>query len=311
MLAAFLPSCPINLTLFLWSIGPVSIATHVKTPAKWPFFPMGLLLDDAEKHPPSIYLSLGGPVESAPLDEIRAHLPIQFATPVPAEEDGFAPVVVYRSDDAASASLRCLVRQADRGGFVLLVDYQREVACYWGDTSTDGPFCLLETALRALAGDVLLRSGGALWHGGSVVVDEKAYLFVGVSGAGKTTLTGDAPEGVYLSDDQSISWHGCLYGSPFSGMAQRRGAGIRAPLAAVGILSAERPDETKIERIASVAAAATQLARHVCAFEGSHEEADRALQIAVETAQSVPVFHIARHLRDDLSTVIAAIQTKI
>jgi len=52
----------------------------------------------------------------------------------------------------------------------------------------------LDSVLRILHSLVLTARGGFLLHAASAICDGQAYLFSGVSGAGKTTITRLAPE---------------------------------------------------------------------------------------------------------------------
>src|SRR5262249_30212414 len=54
----------------------------------------------------------------------------------------------------------------------------------------------LDSILRILHSLVLAERGGFLLHAGSAICDGRAFLFSGVSGAGKTTITRLAPPGV-------------------------------------------------------------------------------------------------------------------
>jgi len=67
------------------------------------------------------------------------------------------------------------------------------------------PF-IFENYLRVLAAYVTLQQGGLFLHSAGIVIDHKAYLFLGRSGAGKSTLSRLALEDGYtlLSDDANI-----------------------------------------------------------------------------------------------------------
>ena len=68
-----------------------------------------------------------------------------------------------------------------------------------------GPF-VLENYLRVLAAYASLQQGGLFLHSAGIIIAQKAYLFLGRSGAGKTTLSRLAlDEGqAILSDDANI-----------------------------------------------------------------------------------------------------------
>jgi hypothetical protein len=55
----------------------------------------------------------------------------------------------------------------------------------------------LDSVLRILHSLILAERGGFLLHAASAICDGRAYLFSGVSGAGKTTMTRLAPPGCH------------------------------------------------------------------------------------------------------------------
>ena len=78
----------------------------------------------------------------------------------------------------------------------------------------------IDAALRILHSLILARQGGLLVHAASAVRNGRAFLFAGVSGAGKTTISRLAPADVTLLTDE-ISYlrrngQGYVaYGTPF------------------------------------------------------------------------------------------------
>jgi hypothetical protein len=62
----------------------------------------------------------------------------------------------------------------------------------------------MENYLRVLYAHRIVRKGGFLLHSAGLVRDERAYLFFGPSGAGKTTVTSLSPEALVLSDDLTM-----------------------------------------------------------------------------------------------------------
>ncbi|MBL0227568.1 hypothetical protein [Thermomonas sp.] len=80
----------------------------------------------------------------------------------------------------------------------------------------------LDSILRILLTVALAGEGGMLMHASSVVLSGRAYVFTGVSGAGKTTISRLAPEGAHLLTDEMsfIRREGGEYfahGTPFAG----------------------------------------------------------------------------------------------
>ena len=99
----------------------------------------------------------------------------------------------------------------------------------------------LDTVLRIVHTLVLAREGGFVVHASSAVRNGEAFLFAGVSGAGKTTISRLAPPDAHVLTDE-ISYvrkeaDGYFaYGTPFAGDLARPGENLRAPLAAVYLL---------------------------------------------------------------------------
>ena len=100
----------------------------------------------------------------------------------------------------------------------------------------------IDAAFRVLHSLLLAQQGGLLVHAASAVRNGRAFLFAGVSGAGKTTISRLAPPDVTLLTDE-ISYlrregDGYVaYGTPFAGELGHPGENIRAPLAALYLLA--------------------------------------------------------------------------
>ena len=100
----------------------------------------------------------------------------------------------------------------------------------------------IDSVLRIVHTLVLAREGGFLLHAASAVRNGKAFVFAGVSGAGKTTLARLAPaDADVLSDEISYirkeagSYY--AYGTPFAGELARAGENLRAPLDTIYLLN--------------------------------------------------------------------------
>ena len=94
----------------------------------------------------------------------------------------------------------------------------------------------LDAVLRIMHSLVLAEEGGFLVHAASGVRNDRAFVFAGVSGAGKTTMSRLAPpDATLLTDEISYirrsgsSYH--AYGTPFAGELARLGTNMKAPLA--------------------------------------------------------------------------------
>jgi hypothetical protein len=93
----------------------------------------------------------------------------------------------------------------------------------------------IDTVLRIVHTIVQAPRGGFLLHGASAIRDGRTFLFSGVSGAGKTTISRLAPkDAVLLTDEISyITSGGSGYracGTPFAGELARPGENAAAPV---------------------------------------------------------------------------------
>jgi len=116
----------------------------------------------------------------------------------------------------------------------------------------------IDAAFRILHSLLLSRQGGLLVHAASAVRHGRAFLFAGVSGTGKTTISRLAPPDATLLTDE-ISYlrregEGYVaYGTPFAGELAQAGENVRAPLATLYLL-AQGP-ENRIEPVGAADAA--------------------------------------------------------
>jgi len=170
----------------------------------------------------------------------------------------------------------------------------------------------IDGVLRILHSLILARQGGFLVHAASAVRNGRAYLFAGVSGAGKTTISRLAPPDVtlltdeisYVKEVQSSEFgvrspeSGSLapnpqsaafqaFGTPFAGELARIGTKVRAPLATLFLL--EQGRENRVEPV-SEAQAARELLRHVLFFAHDPELVGMVFQTVCNFARRVPVY---------------------
>lgn len=97
-----------------------------------------------------------------------------------------------------------------------------------------------DSCLRVFFTTHLLDLEGVMIHGASVVSNGNAYLFFGVSGAGKTTTARLSAPRQILSDELTIlrkdGENYRAYGTPFWGELQKNGDNVSAPLAGLNNL---------------------------------------------------------------------------
>jgi hypothetical protein len=152
----------------------------------------------------------------------------------------------------------------------------------------------MDTALRIIHTLILAREGGLLVHAASAVRNGKAFVFAGVSGAGKTTIASLAPADAMLLTDE-ISYlrrkgHGFVaYGTPFAGEMARQGENIQAPQAALYFL--EKGPENAIEPMRG-GEAVRRLLENVLFFAHDPELVGLVFETAYELVRRVPVYQL-------------------
>jgi hypothetical protein len=149
----------------------------------------------------------------------------------------------------------------------------------------------IDAVLRIVHSLVLARQGGFLLHSASALRNGKAFLFAGVSGAGKTTISRLAPPDATLLTDE-ISYvrkqgEGYVsFGTPFTGELAKLGENVSAPVAALYLL-AQGP-ENRIDPVAPGEAARSLLA-NVLFFAEDEELVQAEFHSAFEFVSRVPV----------------------
>ncbi|MFZ0295532.1 MAG: hypothetical protein WAL52_18125 [Candidatus Sulfotelmatobacter sp.] len=149
----------------------------------------------------------------------------------------------------------------------------------------------IDAVLRIVHTLLLAKQGGFLLHSASAIRNGKAFLFAGVSGAGKTTISRLAPADATLLTDE-ISYvrkqgDGYMaYGTPFTGELAKLGENASAPVAALYLL-AQGP-ENRIEPVA-IADAGRELLANMLFFAKDPEMVHRAFQAACDFVDRVPV----------------------
>lgn len=149
----------------------------------------------------------------------------------------------------------------------------------------------IDAVLRIVHTLVLARQGGFLLHSASAIRNGRAFLFAGVSGAGKTTISRLAPPDVTLLTDeisyvrrQTDSY--VAFGTPFAGELAKLGENTSAPIAAAYLLA--QGSENRIDSI-SPADAARSLLANVLFFAEDEELVRSAFQSVFEFVSRIPV----------------------
>ena len=159
---------------------------------------------------------------------------------------------------------------------------------------TANPYSI-DSVLRILHSLILAREGGFLVHAASAVRHGRAFLFSGLSGAGKTTLTRLAlPDTTLLSDEVSYVRREPegyrAFGTPFAGELGKSGENVSAPVGALYLL-AQGP-ENRIEPLAT-AEAARRLLENILFFAEDAELVKSVFASACEFVSRVPVSRLA------------------
>jgi hypothetical protein len=152
----------------------------------------------------------------------------------------------------------------------------------------------IDAAFRILHSLLLAKQGGLLMHAASAVRNGRAFLFAGVSGAGKTTISRLAPpDATLLTDEVSyLRREGdgyTAYGTPFAGELAQPGENVRAPLAALYLL-AQGP-QNRIESVGEVDAMRAVL-ESILFFAHDRELVEQVFQSACELVRRVPVYRL-------------------
>jgi hypothetical protein len=155
---------------------------------------------------------------------------------------------------------------------------------------TANPYSI-DAVLRIVHTLVLARQGGFLLHSASAIRNGKAFLFAGVSEAGKTTISRLAPSDVTLLTDE-ISYvrkqdSGYIaFGTPFTGELAKLGENVSAPVSALYLLA--KGGENRIDPIAPGEAARSLLA-NLLFFAEDEELVQATFHSAFEFVSRVPV----------------------
>jgi len=148
-----------------------------------------------------------------------------------------------------------------------------------------------DSLLRIVHTLILAKQGGFLVHAASAIRGSKAFIFSGVSGAGKTTISRLAPpDATLLTDEISyVRREGDRYlafGTPFAGELGKVGKNQSAPIA--GFFLLEKGSQNCIESL-KPAEAVQRLLRNILFFAENPTFVELVFQAACEFASAVPI----------------------
>jgi hypothetical protein len=149
----------------------------------------------------------------------------------------------------------------------------------------------IDSVLRIIHSLTLAQSGGFLVHAASAIRHGNAFLFAGISGAGKTTIARLAPlDTVLLTDEISyvIRKNGEYFacGTPFAGELGRAGENVSAPIKAVFVL--HKGPQNRINDVSQTDAVGLML-RNILFFARDRESVARVFESVCQFVSQVPV----------------------
>jgi hypothetical protein len=197
------------------------------------------------------------------------------------------PVSDEAADEDVSVVKEGAIWKLRRGDFRAEWD---PAACRGRIRQSINPYSI-DTVLRIVHSLVLAPRGGVLLHASSGIRNGRAFMFSGVSGAGKTTMASLAPpDATLLTDEISyiVNENGVYYayGTPFAGELAKPGENVRAPIAAIYLLS--QGPENRIEPV-SEADATRALMRNILFFAHDPELTGAIFETVGHLVEQVPV----------------------
>ena len=165
----------------------------------------------------------------------------------------------------------------------------------------------LDSLIRILLTMVLLPERGFLLHAATVVRNGRAYVFMGRSGAGKSTVASLSPAGTVLTDEISLLrfTDGCwqAYGTPFWGEFRAAGQNEHYPIA--GIYKLAQSAEDRVETLTTKEMIRALLP--CVLFFTPRVEANRdLLRLLLQFAVQVPCYLLHFRRNDGFWKVVAA-----
>jgi hypothetical protein len=160
-------------------------------------------------------------------------------------------------------------------------------------TQTANPYAI-DSVLRIVHTLMLAPRGGFLLHASSAVRNGKAFLFSGVSEAGKTTMVRLAPPDARILTDEAsyirkVNGDYFACGTPFAGELGEPGENISAPIAALFFL--KKGQENRIDALSS-GEALRRLLRNVLFFAHQPETVRQVFDAAATFVASIPAYEL-------------------
>ncbi len=152
----------------------------------------------------------------------------------------------------------------------------------------------IDAVLRIVHTLVLARQGGFLLHSASAIRKGRAFLFAGISGAGKTTISRLAPADATLLTDEisyvrKVDEGYVAFGTPFTGELAKLGENTSAPVAVLYLLA--QGQENCIEPV-NASDAGRELLANMLFFAEDQEMVHWAFQAACDFVNRVPVHRL-------------------
>jgi hypothetical protein len=151
-----------------------------------------------------------------------------------------------------------------------------------------------DIVLRVLHSLLLAPRGGFLLHAASHVRNGRAFIFAGVSGAGKTTISRLAPPDTRILSDEvtfvrPLDGRYFAFGTPYVSSLGKPGENICAPVEALYLLA--KGPENRCERL-SDADAARALLRNIVFFATDADLVGAVFQSGCDFLLQTPVFRL-------------------
>lgn len=152
----------------------------------------------------------------------------------------------------------------------------------------------IDSVMRIVHSLVLAERGGFLLHAASAIRGGRAFIFSGVSGAGKTTISRLAPSDVTLLTDEisyvrEVGDDYRAFGTPFAGELGRPGENLAAPIAALYFLSKGVAD---VARPLASSSAARRLLRNILFFADDRALVEKLFLGACDFVSRVPSYEL-------------------